>query len=174
MAITTEEREYFLEGIRRVFPKTSNANLAKIFVKDGSDTASLIKKLNDITDYVPDFVAEASAKGVVTPESIMDISEADIANMQKYIGFDHNDVRESKEYINIKKAIDEINKFIGNGGLDSFKDPIITSCLNELDKRISEISNKVDNDISPSGSGSYVIYGEPKTLTRCIYNREIK
>jgi len=170
MAITIEEREYFLEGINRVFRKTTNVNLAKIFVKDGSDTASIIKNLNDITDYVSDFVAAASAKGVVTSISIMDISEVDIANVQKYVGFDYNDVDRYKEF---KDAIDEINKFIGKGDLSKFEDPMITSCLNELYKSISEIFQILE-DVPPSDNGLHKISGESKTLTRCIYSRATK
>lgn len=186
MAITSEEREYFLEGIKRVFPKTTNANLARAFVKDGKNAKSIIKSLEDITDYIGDFVAEASAKGVLTPKSIIDISIVDIANTQKYIGLDNSELIQSQESINLKNMIDEVKKLLGTKDLSDFSDPTITAALVELRKSISDIFQilSIDkggdghyhsddvNDIHLSDSVSYGVSGEPKTLTSCSYSRK--
>lgn len=186
MALTAEEKTYFLNGIDLVFKIITKVTLAKSYITDDADPIDVIAKLDK--KLGGKFVATASAAGAITPKSISDISQVDIANTQKFIGFDSKEVLNLEESINLNDKISELKVFIGNASLSVFANPTITSALIELYKDMidifdllsidkgsnGEINSKTDNLINLFGGSSYKISSKTKTLTSCNYDFKTK
>jgi hypothetical protein len=186
MALTAEEKTYFLKGIDLVFKIVTKITLAKSYIVDDADPKYVIAKLDEKLDGK--FVAAASAAGVITPKSIIDISQVDIANTQKFIGLDSKLVLNSQESINLNDKISELKVIIGNSNLSVFANPTITAALIELYKDMidifdllsvnkgsnGEINSKTDNLIKIFGNSSYKISGDSRTLTSCNYDFKTK
>ena len=85
MPLTSEESQYFKDGIDALLKKAQSKNTARSYVQDNLSSKEVLDKL---TAFIKkDFVAAASAAGLQTPSSLIAMSDSDLAKVQAFVGY---------------------------------------------------------------------------------------
>ncbi len=85
MPISNEEKQYLQDGVNILFTKTTSKTTALRYIQDDLSLEEILSKLNRFLKK--DFVATASANGIITPNSVVYISSSDVPKMQSFVGY---------------------------------------------------------------------------------------
>jgi hypothetical protein len=86
MALTNEQSIYITDGINALYKSAASRTRAQRCLDPDSDIANVLICLDKYLGG-KSFVASASASGILTPTSVMWISNTDISSTQSYVGY---------------------------------------------------------------------------------------
>lgn len=141
--LSQAEKIYLNKAIPTVFKKALSRNTAFSYLKDDSQLEVIIKQLDKLL-LNGEFIAIASAAGILTPSSAAALSNSDAAQVRSFVGFS------------------EVAKEENTNLIDS-----ITAINNAEASNAAAIAKIADQ----SGSSRYIITGA-KTVTSCIRDGE--
>jgi hypothetical protein len=144
MSLTTEQQQYFPTAIKAVFKKLGQRNEALSYVNNNANYVDILSKLNKLSKG--DFASQASAKGMQTPQSIMDESNSDSARVQEFVGYQapvYQDIENAPQEIDqtVAVAVKELQDEVGDyNGLDVFTPQTVVGGLNQHRAYIGDAS----------------------------------
>jgi len=138
--LTDDDKKYLRKGIETLFRTATPKKIAHGYVVDHANIADVIKKLTALLKR--DFVAEASAMGINTPDDVIKLSTSDISKLQEFTGYN------TQQQIipdNIAQSVKELQDLYGNASLTGFKNDTLTGILVELNQDRINLANATAN-----------------------------
>lgn len=185
MPLTSEENQYFKDGIDALLKKAQSKNTARSYVQDNLSPKEVLDKLTTLMKK--DFIAAASAIGLQTPSSLVAMSNSDLAKVQAFVGYTppspYNPSDPSLEQPNIA---DTIKTLYNNFDYICAEKEKICKKLENQNQSITNIYNILNisstteaveiHNINTKSDKALELLGTPPSLenprivTRCIFD----
>lgn len=167
MALTQEEIDYFNAGIDALCKKDTTRAKARTLIDRNKSPKEVLDKLNIYLQK--DFVPSSSALGIKAPDSILTISNSEIAKIQVTVGMVPN------QYSNTSSVMNDIDSLKTNTtclrtDYNSLRDELTIVNINQtsLATRVDNIQNLLAEEFDYNFDNKFIVETKNITLIGCI------